>query len=50
MPRKHISKVSSHNPARNIKHGTHGKCEFCKKVIKNLEAHMEKVHREKIDI
>ena len=37
-----------HNPAKEVQHGTNGKCAICKKEVKNLEAHMKKVHREKI--
>lgn len=47
MAKKHKSKIKTwHNPAKIVEHGTHGKCRLCKKTVKNLEAHMKKMHKE----
>ena len=49
MAKKHKTKARGwHHPAKIIEHGTRGKCKLCKKRVKNLEAHMKKMHREKI--
>lgn len=47
MAKKHKIKARNwHHPGKLIQHGTHGKCKICKKSVKNLEAHMRKMHKE----
>ncbi len=49
MAKKHKTKARGwHNPAKFVLHGTHGKCKLCKKLVKNLEEHMKKMHKKEI--
>ncbi|MBS3151745.1 hypothetical protein J4443_05180 [Candidatus Woesearchaeota archaeon] len=48
MAKKHNANARGwHHPGKFIEHGTYGKCRLCKKSVKNLEAHMKMVHKEK---
>ena len=49
MVKKHKTKAKGwHNPAKAVEHGTHGKCKICRKSVKNLEAHMKKMHKKSL--
>jgi len=49
MAKKQTKKIRGwHNPPKIIPRVTKGRCEFCGKLVNNLEGHKKTIHRQEM--